>query len=172
METSPKGNGHQYNSLGKVVCILFTTTFEFLEHSFRIWKCCIHFRLKSWAPSFNCLGGRSEGAKQVTPITPISCLVNHVDLPPFATVRNVRTRNRNMCEILVVHPNLKLHLPLAFGGTTQLSSKLFLQTPTSWWFRIFLFIFTPKIGDDFQFDVRIFFKWVGSTTKLGQASSF
>ena len=51
----------QHNSLGKVVCILHTTTFELLEHSFRIWKCCIHFRsldsLKCRAPRFFFGGG-------------------------------------------------------------------------------------------------------------------
>jgi len=31
--------------------------------------------------------------------------------------------------------------------------------------QIFVFlIFTPKIGEMIQFDVRIFFRWVGSTT--------
>ena len=28
----------------------------------------------------------------------------------------------------------------------------------------FFFIFTPKIGEMIQFDLRIFSKWVGSTT--------
>ena len=32
-----------------------------------------------------------------------------------------------------------------------------------WWFQIF-FIFTPKLGERIQFDLRIFFRWVGSTT--------
>ena len=35
---------------------------------------------------------------------------------------------------------------------------------TSWWFQIFL-IFSPILGEMIQFDLRIFFKWVGSTTK-------
>ncbi len=28
----------------------------------------------------------------------------------------------------------------------------------------YLFFFTPKIGEMIQFDVHIFFRWVGSTT--------
>ena len=37
-------------------------------------------------------------------------------------------------------------------------------TKSSWWFQIFR-IFTPKIGEDFQFDFRIFFRWVEATTQ-------
>ena len=35
---------------------------------------------------------------------------------------------------------------------------------TRWWQLKDLFIFTPKIGEIIQFDMRRFFKWVGSTT--------
>ena len=32
---------------------------------------------------------------------------------------------------------------------------------TRWWFEIFFGIFTPKIGEEFQVDAAIFFRWVG-----------
>ena len=34
------------------------------------------------------------------------------------------------------------------------------KLPARWWFETF-FIFTPKLGEDFPFDLRIFFRWVG-----------
>jgi len=37
------------------------------------------------------------------------------------------------------------------------------QNEPRWWFQIF-YIFTPIFGEMIQFDVRRFFKWVGSTT--------
>ena len=48
--------------------------------------------------------------------------------------------------------------------TTIISSKRF----TGCWFQSF-FIFTPKIGEDFQFDEHIFQKGVGSTTNQASA---
>ena len=35
---------------------------------------------------------------------------------------------------------------------------------TRWWFQILYFLFSPVFGKVFQFDLRIFFRWVGSTT--------
>ena len=33
-----------------------------------------------------------------------------------------------------------------------------------WWFQKQMFILAPILGEMIQFDLRIFFKWVGSTT--------
>ncbi len=33
-----------------------------------------------------------------------------------------------------------------------------------WWFHPYFGIFTPEIGEMIQFDLRIFLRWVGSTT--------
>ena len=38
------------------------------------------------------------------------------------------------------------------------------KPPCCWGYHLRLFIFNPNLGEIIQFDVRIFFKWVGSTT--------
>ena len=45
---------------------------------------------------------------------------------------------------------------IPFFGTTN---------NTRWWFQRF-FMFTPILGEMIQFDLRIFFKWVGSNHQL------
>ena len=47
------------------------------------------------------------------------------------------------------------------GGVGWLASKLG-GWNTMWWFQSFLF--SPLLGEIIQFDLRIFFRWVGSTT--------
>ena len=46
-------------------------------------------------------------------------------------------------------------------GTLNHRYFLWGEFSSRWWFRCFFLVFTPKIGEMIQFDLRIFFTWVG-----------
>ena len=85
--------------------------------------------------------------------------VIHVSFLTSTSSRHVTSGSNFTIQTFVAHRH-------SFIGESDLSaiSSLGLQMVPRWWFQIF-FIFTRKIGEMIQFDLRIFFKGVGSTTK-------
>ena len=60
---------------------------------------------------------------------------------------------------------VKLHsfIPYLFGHSPVVGIEIFSRW-WRWWFQIFV-IFIPTVGELIQFDLRIFFKWAGSTVQ-------
>ena len=98
-------------------------------------------------------------------------MVQYCDCTSFLVQSFITCKMHRPTPIISNFPKSTLfvcHLPslVDYPGSLSYSSFSF-QYNSRWWFQIF-FIFTPNLGEMIQFDLRIFFKWVGSTTNYSR----
>ena len=80
---------------------------------------------------------------------------------PLAPIRRTQINSHQSVIFQEISHLLRYFHSLDFLYREKIHAKII--HITSWWFQIFC-IFTPNLGEMIQFDVCIFFKWVGSTT--------